>query len=403
MTSPRHAQSAGPGSATHPEGDIVVHVFGRTDVGRMREHNEDTFLVADLSSETASPREKVSTHLLSDVGSLFMVADGLGGAAAGEIASQMAVETVFDEMRRNWVNEADRSPEAFAISLKAACETANAKINAFATAHPEHRGMGTTATIAGLLGDTLYLVQVGDSRAYLVRDYRVQQITKDQSLMQRLIDAGEMTEEEAERSERRNIILQALGPEPVIRVDLTYQPIRHGDALVLCTDGLFGQVRRDELEEVIQFDPDLVQICKELIDRANESGGPDNITVIAARFAGRRLDIAGEGDRIGHEVFPVPGLDFAPTEEEIGYVPVAKHTATLKAVTTQLEESHAPHPVRTLMIIAVVTAVVAALGFGLIQMLRKPSRPAPRPAPSVQTPATPTSTPPTVPPTGARP
>ncbi len=417
MTSPRHAQTAGPGSAKHPDGDIVVHVFGRTDVGRMREHNEDTFLVADLSNEAAAPREKVNTHLLSDVGSLFMVADGLGGAAAGEIASQMAVETVFAEMRRHWSNESDRSPEAFAIALKAACETANEKINAFANAHPEHRGMGTTATIAGLLGDTLYLVQVGDSRAYLVRDYRVQQITKDQSLMQRLIDAGEMTEEEAERSERRNIILQALGPEPVIRVDLTYQPIRHGDALVLCTDGLFGQVRREELEEVIQFDPDLVQICTELTNRANESGGPDNITVVAARFAGRRLDIAAEGDRIGHEVFPVPGLDNAPTNDEIGYVPVAQHTATLKAVKAQIEEQHAPHPVRTLLIIAIVTAIVAALAFAAMQMVRKPSPPprrfppaqtAPAPAPGAPAalPANPTippTTPPTVPPTGARP
>ena len=98
--------------------------------------------------------------------------------------------------------------------------------------------MGTTATVAGVLGDTLYLAQVGDSRAYLVRNGVARQITKDQSLMQKLIEAGELTEEEAEQSERRNIILQALGPEPTIKVDLTHQSVRRGDTLVLCSDGL---------------------------------------------------------------------------------------------------------------------------------------------------------------------
>ncbi|MEP6690906.1 MAG: protein phosphatase 2C domain-containing protein [Gemmatimonadaceae bacterium] len=377
----------GPGAATHPDGDIVVHVYGRTDVGRMREHNEDTFLFADLSSASPSDRAKVSTHLLSELGSLFMVADGMGGAAAGELASQMAVETVFEQMRRHWCGGSDRSPAVFASALKAATEVANARINAFAASHPEHKGMGTTATIAGLLGDTLYLVQVGDSRAYLVRDYRVQQITKDQSLMQRLIDAGEMTEEEAERSERRNIILQALGPEPVIRVDLTYQAIRHGDALVLCTDGLFGQVRRDELEQIIQFDPDLVTICNELIDRANETGGPDNITVVAARFAGRRLDIADESDRIGHEVFPLPGMEAPPSDEEIGYVPVAQHTATLAAVKAGQPPPNLAKPYRTLLIAAVATALLSALIFGGLQMYKRanaPPRPAPRTAPAAR-------------------
>jgi hypothetical protein len=192
--------------------------------------------------------------------------------------------------------------------------------------------------------------------------------------MQRLIDAGEMTEEEAERSERRNIILQALGPEPTIRVDLTYQPVRHGDALVLCTDGLFGQVRREELEEIIQFDPDLVTICGELIDRANETGGPDNITVVAARFAGRRLDIADKADRIGHEVFPLPGMEEEEDEGEIGYVPVAKHTATLKAQQAEAaaeRETHGPKPVRTVLLIALAAALVSAIVFGGLELMKR--------------------------------
>jgi protein phosphatase len=166
--------------------------------------------------------------------------------------------------------------------------------------------MGTTATVAGLLGDTLYVAQVGDSRAYLVRDGVARQITKDQSLMQKLIEAGELTEEEAAQSERRNIILQALGPEPMIKIDLTHQQVRRGDVLVLCSDGLSGQVSKEEIARVVTEEPDLVSACKRLIDLANENGGPDNITVIAARFDGSRLNPPGTADEVGHRVFPLP-------------------------------------------------------------------------------------------------
>jgi hypothetical protein len=166
--------------------------------------------------------------------------------------------------------------------------------------------MGTTATVAGLLADTLYVAQVGDSRAYLVRDGVARQITKDQSLMQKLIEAGELTEEEAAQSERRNIILQALGPEPMIKIDLTHQQVRRGDVLVLCSDGLSGQVSKDEIARIVTEEPDLVSACKRLIDLANENGGPDNITVIAARFDGSRLEPPGTTDEVGHRVFPLP-------------------------------------------------------------------------------------------------
>ena len=225
-------------------GDVIVNVFGRTDVGRVRDHNEDSFLVADLTADNASLQPEVRTHLVGSHGSLFMVADGLGGAAAGEVASELAILTVQSELRAQWRAAPERTAEVFARAIKAAAEAANAKIFAYAVEHPESRGLGTTATIAGLLGDTLYLAQVGDSRAYLVRNGVALQITKDQSLMQRLIEAGELTPEEAERSERRNIILQALGPEPTVKIDLTYQKVRRGDTLVLCTDGLSGLVRK---------------------------------------------------------------------------------------------------------------------------------------------------------------
>ena len=284
---------------------MIVHVFGRTDVGRTREHNEDAFVVADLTRGNATLQPEVRTHVVGDRGTLFMVADGMGGAAAGEIASAMAIEVVLRELSEAFSANDAPDNEIFATSLKKATAAANAQIHSFALEHPEFRGMGTTATIAGILGDTLYLAQVGDSRAYLVRDGKPLQITKDQSLMQKLIEAGEITEEEAELSERRNIILQALGPESQIKVDLTHQQVRRGDKLVICSDGLSGQVRLDEIGRVVTEEPDLMSVCKKLIDRANENGGPDNITVIAARFDGEGLSAPESGDAVGHRVFPL--------------------------------------------------------------------------------------------------
>ncbi len=285
-----------------PQGDVIVHVFGRTDVGRTREHNEDTFTVADLTTMNASLQPEVRTHVTGSRGTLFMVADGMGGAAAGEVASAMATEVVLAEMDKRWRTSGDHDPEMFAHALRVATEVANTKIHAYAQAHPENRGMGTTATIVGLLHDTLYVCQVGDSRAYLVRDGVASQITKDQSLMQKLVEAGELTAEEAEVSERRNIILQALGPEPVVKVDLTSQQVKRGDTLVLCSDGLSGQVRANEIAQVVKENSDLVQVCKKLIDLANEAGGPDNITVVASRFEGPGLVETG-AEHPAHRVY----------------------------------------------------------------------------------------------------
>jgi protein phosphatase len=297
--------------STRPAG-VIVHVFGHTDVGRTREHNEDAFVVADLTRGKATLTPELRTHEVGDRGSLFMVADGMGGAAAGEIASEMAVEIIQQELEDALAGGEAPNEERFATAIKRATASANVHIHTFAVEHPEYRGMGTTATVAGLLGDTLYLAQVGDSRAYLVRNGVGRQITKDQSLMQKLIEAGEMTEEEAEQSERRNIILQALGPEANIKVDLTHQRIRRGDVLVLCSDGLSGQVRADAITRVVSSEPDLEAACKRLIELANESGGPDNITVVVARFEGEGLEPPVESDDVGHRTFPL-STDSGPT------------------------------------------------------------------------------------------
>ena len=294
-----------PSNGSKPSGSIVVHVYGRSDVGRAREHNEDAFAVADLTTGSVSLAPEARTYPVGERGLLFMVADGMGGAAAGELASAMAVDVVVDELKARWATAPSHDGETFASGLRASTEIANARIHHFAAEHPEHTGMGTTATIAGLLGDTLYVVQVGDSRAYLIRDGKAMQITKDQSLIQKLIEAGEITAEEGEQSERRNIILQALGPEAVIRSVLTHQRVCRGDTLVLCSDGLSGQMRIEDIARAIVDESSLDRSVNRLIDLANANGGPDNITVVAARFDGEGL--ATSGDPIGHTVFPMAG------------------------------------------------------------------------------------------------
>ena len=296
-------------------GPVRVSVFGKTDLGRTRDHNEDTFLVADLSSGHANLKPEVRDHVIGPRGSLFMVADGMGGAAAGELASQMAVDLIYRHLSAVWATDPDVSEERFAYRMREAVERANQHIHNYARDHVEVRGMGTTATVAGVFGTGLWLAQIGDSRGYLARNGEVIQLTKDQSLMQRLVDAGELTEEEAEQSERRNIILQALGPDPRVKVDLTHQPLRRGDTLVICSDGLSSLVRREEIGELLRRNPELPSACGALIDLANRRGGPDNITVVLARFEGQGLAEADGTAAVGYQEYPLPDAPI-PTLEQ---------------------------------------------------------------------------------------
>jgi protein phosphatase len=144
--------------------------------------------------------------------------------------------------------------------------------------------MGTTATVAALVDSRLFVAQVGDSRAYVLRKGELVQVSRDQSLVNQLIEAGQLTEEEAETFEHNNIILQALGTAESVQVDLTYVDLREGDTLMLCSDGLSGMIRGDEIREVLVQHDDPLQACKELTERANAAGGHDNITVIVAKF-----------------------------------------------------------------------------------------------------------------------
>jgi serine/threonine protein phosphatase PrpC len=343
---------------------VRASVFGKSDLGRSREHNEDTFLVADLSTGNASLQPEVRQHEIGPRGSLFMVADGMGGEAAGELASAMAADLIYRHLATAWARDSDATAERFAFRMKEAVELANEQIYGYAREHPEVRGMGTTVTAAGVFGEDLYVAQIGDSRGYLVRSGEAIQLTKDQSLMQRLVDAGELTEEEAEQSERRNIILQALGPDPRVRVDLTHQVLRRGDTLILCSDGLSGSVKREEFAQVAAEQKDLPSLCSRLIDLANERGGPDNITVVAARFDGEGLPEPTESEGVGYRVYHLSELEEtaeSSTQEVVQPPPV----------TEPVEVSPSPPPPRVgrsrgiLALLALLCLLAALLAFWL--------------------------------------
>ena len=288
---------------------IYVSVSGLTDPGRQRSENQDHFLVADLSRPEdggmiLSPgQDGLSVggggdFVLGPKGALFLVADGMGGAAAGSVASKMATGWIHEELVERWSTQRENTPTRFMTDLRDAVEATNAMVHQQSERYPQYRGMGTTVTAAGVLDGFLYLAQVGDSRAYLVRNGIATQLTRDQSLVQEMIDAGTLREEDAESSAHRNIILQALGVQPEIRVDLTYQELRRGDILILCSDGLFRTVRRDEIAAIVDGEGHPARACERLVALANERGGPDNVTVIVARLDGEGLETPRPDDRV---------------------------------------------------------------------------------------------------------
>jgi PPM family protein phosphatase len=293
---------------------IRLSVFGKTHTGMVRRDNQDNFLLADLSAGVdggfcldaeTEPLLPVGTTeiVLGPKGVLAVVADGMGGAAAGAVASRLAVTAIRDELLAGWGNDRLETPQQFARRLRDAVETANTRIHEAARRHPGYRGMGTTVTAVGVLENYLFLAQVGDSRAYLVRGGEARQLTRDQSLVQQLVDSGQLTEEEAERSVQANMILQALGTNPSVEVDLSYQEVRRGDLLVVCSDGLTRAVRRDEIAVAANRTPDPACLCGELVELANERGGPDNVTVLALCLDGDGLSEPHSTDTVGHRRF----------------------------------------------------------------------------------------------------
>jgi PPM family protein phosphatase len=244
---------------------------GVTDVGRVRSNNEDCYrILAPLN--------------------LFVLSDGMGGEAHGEIASALAVETVvkhcleaennpaapvFGETKAGWSDKTKR--------LSSAVHLANKKIFQSAKENPDQRGMGATLTAAWIDGSKLSIAHVGDSRAYLLRTGALQQLTSDHSLVAEQVRQGVLTPAEAEESEMQSVLIRALGAQPDIEVDAEEQPLFARDVLLLCSDGLTRMVTEPEIAGTLQAETDAEKAAAKLVELANDRGGGDNITVLVIR------------------------------------------------------------------------------------------------------------------------
>jgi protein phosphatase len=231
----------------------VVEHAAMSDVGRERDGNEDSFLERPP---------------------LFVVADGMGGAEAGEVASQTAV-AVFEEAAA-----AGDLPDGLVATVQAA----NARIHAMATEDPSRAGMGCTLTASMAAGGQLTVAHVGDSRLYRLRGDQLEQLTDDHSLVGGLVRLGQLTPAEAEQHPQRSVILRAVGVEPTVEVDLLHHDLEPGDVYLACSDGLTSMVRDEVIGETLRMFPALDDAADMLVDLANESGGRDNITVLLFRI-----------------------------------------------------------------------------------------------------------------------
>src|SRR5215210_6839464 len=248
---------------------IAEHWYA-SDLGRQRQGNEDNYFVR-------AP--------------LFVVADGMGGAQAGEVASEIAVRSFDDELPNGSRAEA----------LVRVIEQANKRIHDRSRSDDSLHGMGTTTTAAYVDDDEVVIAHVGDSRAYLLRDGDLIRLTKDHSLVGELVARGKLTEEQAEQHPQRSVITRALGPEADVQVDIDIFPAKAGDLFLLCSDGLTSMVHEPKLRPLFEQADSLEQLGKRLIDAANEAGGRDNITVVLFR-----LEEIEAGGRAGEAAAATP-------------------------------------------------------------------------------------------------
>lgn len=253
-------------------------VCGGTNVGSARCENQDTFVIAELDSGRMS-RPCIRTEVwVSRPGLLMLVCDGMGGPPAGDVAAELAAASIKHDLRAEG-NNVWRAPSS---SLNRAVLGANAAILAEADAHPKERGMGTTCTVAIAAHDRLTIAQVGDSRAYLLRDRQLRPLTRDQTVVADLIDAGRLRADQAEHSKYRDMLTQALGTDPDVHPIITSVEMCEGDRVLLCSDGLHGVVPDETIAAILSGTPEVEKVSEALIAAALDAGGPDNVTVIVA-------------------------------------------------------------------------------------------------------------------------
>ncbi len=242
----------------------MVQLGFKNDKGIRRANNEDAYFVM--------PAEDV-----------YIVADGVGGNNSGEIASRTAVSMIAEYVKTHPLAEVKDENALQEYFIKCLEET-NVEIYAKARKHDENRGMATTVVIAYISGDKAYIVNVGDSRAYLIRNEKISRITEDHTYVNELVKQGLLSEEESERHPKRNIITRALGGDAVVEPDIFRVEIRSDDVILLCTDGLHGEIHDEEIVRIVSDAESMQDACRLLINAANRSGGRDNITVVCLKI-----------------------------------------------------------------------------------------------------------------------
>lgn len=265
---------------------------GRTDIGKQRESNQDQFLIADLHKsllvdDSSLPLDCQARLFGSSFGRLLMVADGMGGHQAGSRASLLAIDLLINQLlngmrwpMRVHPDEEDR----FVADLKHLFETAHKLILRESRVHSELRGMGTTLTMAYVVWPSMYVVHVGDSRCYLMRGGVPQQLTRDHTLSSQLVEQGGLRPEELETSRWSHVLYNALGGGGIeVTVEVHKVALEIDDVILLCTDGLYRDVKAQEMADVLLGELELGEACRALVEMANFRGGHDNITVVAAR------------------------------------------------------------------------------------------------------------------------
>lgn len=298
---------------------FTVETHAASHIGRVRKGNEDNYLLLNITGEKAwtSSQEdgefviETQHFAIDENGVVMAVSDGMGGALAGEVASTMAVETVSEKLLGEDIEDtlAPEGHDHHLISrLHDATLFANQLIHHQGRTDPQFQGMGATFTGIGVTPAAADIIQVGDSRAYLVRNEKIYQVTKDQSLVQQLIDAQQISAEEAETHTLKNVILQALGAQnEIYPVSVRIAPCRD-DVFLICSDGLSNKVSAAEMQQILNENFDALQnACAELVKLANENGGEDNITVVIAKFTGDGLPEC-EGDEVKLELIDLGGI-----------------------------------------------------------------------------------------------
>jgi protein phosphatase len=270
-----------------------------TDVGLVRELNEDSVLALNLTQYYESVQTQIG---------IYVVSDGMGGEAAGEVASRVTVRAIAE-----WVTEklisaslkstreeriaaptqtgglrlaiADGNEMATTEMLRTGVVAANREVMGYARSHPEARGLGATVTVAMIVGDVLSIAHVGDSRCYKLSGDRLEQLTEDHSLVQKMINTGNLSRSEARVHPYRNVIYRSIGADEHLEIDIIRRKLTSGDIIMLCSDGLNGMLSDDQIRDILLVNPDPNAAAKELVVAANAAGGEDNTSVIVVRIS----------------------------------------------------------------------------------------------------------------------